>query len=369
MSQNPYQLHLPEDSSPGHCIATFSTVITFMAIELGTYFDGQMTAKVGPGWFETLEDLRAAEKQNYRRSKSCFDFSWVINEPTRNTNSPLREFLPQGEYQFYPTMREILDTRNRWYHDFNPHNITELAKALDTVRYLAEKCNLLLADEIKPVIKRVQEIKSGAYAPATAKPAVAPPNSAKGATPSKPMRQAAVGAAWLGEPGLQKLQLTKNGSLMDIGVAKNVTNEVTEAQQRYLALWKYLGLDWLWVDKAGSVSAYVSGSLRMVGFFGADASDDGQDPFSKFLIQATYGLSDGKLVHRESQKVLDQRYIGRVTKSTIQRAAEYVDETDILRLTWDGDLIHFGDNGPEYIGEVESDDWFAGHFFIPTAKE
>ena len=369
MQQNPYKLHLPEDASPGHCIATFSTVITFMAIELGTYFDGQMSAKYGAGWFDQLEDLRASQKPAYRKSKSCFDFSWVVNEPTRNQDSPLREFLPKNEYQFYPAMRDILDTRNRWYHDFNPHNISELSKALNLVRYIAEKCNLLLADELKPIIARVQAIKAGSYRSVLAEALPTPARAGAETNLRKALRQAAVGAAWLGDLGKQKLQLTSGGSIMDIGAAKNVTNQSTEAQLRYLNLWKYLSLDWLWVDDAGSVAAYVAGSLRMVGYFGPNAKDEGQDPFSKFLIQATYSLSEGNLIHRESQKILDQQNIGRVTQSTLKRANDYVDGTDVLRLTWDGDLIHFGDGGPDYIGEIESEDWFAGHFFIPTPKE
>lgn len=363
-----YPLHMPEDSTPGHCLATFSTVLAAMAIELGTYFDGHMRIKEGPDWFDDLEEYRQRTRPNYQRSRSVFDFSWIINEPCRHTDSPLRDLLPKNEYQFYPTMKTVLDIRNRWYHDFNPHNIVELRKALRLIKYLAEKCGLELADDLVPIIARADAIFSGSYSatpPAATLPT--PEATEKVREVAKPIRQAAVGASWLGPVGARKIQLAKSGSLIDLIAEKNVTAEAGNASNnRYLTLWKKLGLDWLWVDELGAVAANVHGSLKMVGYWGESPEDGAQDPFAKFLLPNTYTFADGKLCERENLRELNEAHIGPITKSTLNRGKESVQEGEILRLTWDGDLIYFGDQGPEYVGEVESKDWFPDHFFMPT---
>jgi hypothetical protein len=358
---------MPEDASPGHCIATFTTAITYLAIELGTYFDLQMTAKHGHNWFALLEEVRVAANPKYRASRSCFDFSWIINEPARNQNSPIRDLLPKNEYQFYPTMLELLDARNRWFHDYNPHNINELSKALDLVRYISTKCALQLDDEIQPIIKRVREIKAGAY---SSQPKPEHASSNPPAVPNqKPIRQSAVGAAWLGPSGKRKLQLSSSGSLIDLDAAKNVTTELTEHQRnRYLPLWKALGVDWLWVDELGSVAANVYGSMRMVGYLGNQADDSGQDPFAKFLLPTTYAIVDQIVIDRASQEALNLHNQDSETHKTVSNALATLENQDILRVTWDGDLIHFGQGGAIYLGRISSSEWFSGHFLTDSSS-
>ena len=363
--ESTYRLHMPADASAGHCIATFTTAITYLAIELGTYFDLQMTEKYGHDWFALLEEVRVAANPKYRASRSCFDFSWIINEPARNQNSPIRDLLPKNEYQFYPTMLELLDARNRWFHDYNPHNINELSKALDLVRYISTKCSLQLEDEIQPVMKRVREIKSGAYSSQTKSENVS--SSPSASLKQKPIRQSAVGAAWLGPSGKRKLQLSSSGSLIDLDAAKNVTTELTEHQRnRYLPLWKALGVDWLWVDELGSVAANVYGSMRMVGYLGDQADDSGQDPFAKFLLPTTYAVADQKVVDRASQEVLILHNQESETHKTVSNALASLENQDILRVTWDGDLIHFGQAGAIHFGRVSAAEWFPDHFLVGT---
>lgn len=365
MAEN-YPVHMPEDTTPGHCLATFATSITAFAIELGTYFDNQMRAKEGPYWFEDLRTYRMGHDSLYFNYKTIYDISWIVNEPFRYVDSPIRELLPKNEYDFYPTLKKLLETRNRWYHDYNPHNIGELRAALSKLKYLADKCGLELSDDLVPVIARVNALANKTYKPVLVEPVKAPETN----SPTiKFLRQSAVGASWLGPVGAKKIELTNTGALIDRENAKNVTGELADASaNRYLQLWKKLGLDWLWVDTLGSVAAYVQGSLRMVGFWGSDPQDSSQDPFAKFLLPHSYTFAGGELCEMESMKALDSSAIGRITDSTLKRAKEAVKEGEILRLTWDGDLIHFGDQGAEYLGEIESNDWFAGHFFIPTSE-
>lgn len=362
-----YDLHLPEAATPGHCLATFSTTLTALALELGTYFDNQMRAKEGPHWFKNLCEYRNAIESNYHLYKSNLDISWVINEPYRHIDSPIREFLPKGEYQFYPTLKLLLDARNRWYHDHNPHNVVELTKVLGLAKYIADKCGLELAENLKPVIERVNAIKSGSY-----QGAIVEPSNEASANPQKllrnPVRQSAVGASWLGPVGERKIQLTTAGSLIDLAAGENVSSEMVNlSTNRFYQLWRALGLDWLWVDANNSVAANVNGSLRMVGYWGAQEVEPQQDPFAKFLLVHTYTFTQGKLFDINSNQELDESGLGRVTLSTLTRGKSMVLEGEVLRLTWDGDLIYFGDTGPECLGEIESKDWFAGHFFVPTA--
>jgi len=362
-----YKVHLPEDASPGHCLATFSTAISSLAIELGTYFDNQMRTKYGPHWFGDLCEARRATEDRYNYTNHL-DITWIVNEPHRFVSSPIRDFLPKGEYQFYKNFKGVLDARNQWYHDHNHHNLAELRNALDLVRYVADKCGLELADEIAPVVKRVNAISAGSYKGPEegSKPT---PESATEPANTKAIRQSAVGAAWLGGLGERKIQLNNTGSLIDLGAAKNVTAEAGDlTKNRYYKLWRALELDWLWVDANGSVAANVLGSLRMVGYWNASAEEAPQDPFAKFLLPRSYTFANGQLHDRDSMATLDESAIGPVTRSTLSRGKASIQEGEILRVTWDGDLICFGDAGPEYIGEVESKDWFAGHFFVPTAE-
>ena len=362
-----YPLHMPEDSTPGHCLATFSTVLSSLSIELGTYFDHQMSAKYGSHWFAQLCDARKATDSHYIYT-SKFDLSWIINEPFRYVDSPIREYLPKNEYQFYPSLKKLLATRNQWYHDHNPHNISGLRSALTLVKYVADKCELELADELIPVINRVNAIASSSYTgvgknDVPAQPAAGPSESAKS------IKQSAVGAAWLGSVGPRKIQLNLSGSLIDLEAARNVTSEIgNAATNRYYKLWRALELDWLWVDARGAVAANVLGSLRMVGYWGSSPDETDQDPFAKFLLPRSYTFADTKLHDRDSMSPLDESHIGPITKSTLIRGKAAIQEGEIIRVTWDGDMIYFGDSGPEYIGEVESKDWFAGHFFVETAE-
>jgi hypothetical protein len=355
---------MPESSTPGQCLATFSTTITALAIELGTYFDLQMKAKIGPNWFAELKSYRDQHDSKYHLYKSIYDFSWVVNEPFQNADSPIRELLPKNEYQFYPAMKSLLSARNRWYHDFNPHNISELRKALELAKYIAEKCGLELNDDLIPVLKRVNEIALGTYK----SPIIAIPEQiSKEEGKVLDIRQAAVGAAWLGSLGSRKIQLTKSGSLIDLSKGENITNEFANRNaSRYLRLWKILGIDWMWINDLGSIAANVHGSPRMVGYWSDDSADQEQDPFSKFLLTNTYSFAGDVFYEREGNVALDDEHLGNITKSTISRCREIVAEGEILRVTWDGDLICFTDQGPMYIGEVESGDWFPGHFFVPT---
>ena len=74
-----------------------------------------------------------------------------------------------------------------------------------------------MADELVPVIARVNSIAAGTFKPEpaiTSEPTKAPEPSPKAA---QPLRQAAVGAAWLGPVGVRKIQLTRAGSLIDLG--------------------------------------------------------------------------------------------------------------------------------------------------------
>ena len=365
-----YQLHMPESASPGHCLATFATALTKLSIELGTYLNLQMTARFGSNWFFDLKEDRVFEDSKYSQYKNFYDFSWIASESLNYPRSNVRLLLPFREYQFEKAMGDLRSARNQWFHGFNPHNISELRKALDCVRYISVKCGLELTDELVPVIKRVSEIASGVYQSPVANPEPAPATNTPEVTANPPaLKQAAVGAAWLGPVGPRKVELTKSGSLIDLTQAKNVTAEMTDPiSNRYLQLWKKLELDWLWVDSLGSVAANVHGSLRMVGYWGSEPEDSNQDPFAKFLLKNTYAIVGDVFYERDTNQALDDSFIGPVTSSTLKRARESVQEGEVLRLTWDGDLIYFGDQGPEYLGEIESSDWFAGHFFMPTTS-
>ena len=370
-----YEIHIPTSSSPGDCLGTFGTVLSSMGIELGMRIDAGLTQKIGPNWFSMLEDLRtrqASDKnRSYKPAYSFYEFNWIVNEAYHNSGSRIREYLPAGVPNFYRKLQDMAELRNRWFHDHNPHNIQSLKSALVLAHYIAETCNLESASGIDSALQRVNEILTGTYQPAQGAPAIEPGDTTEVSPEEAPSaaRQSAVGAVWMGPHGIRRLELRESGALIDTSLAANVTTELTKEQsQRYLPLWKLmLKRDWMWVDSLGQVGAYVGGVFRFMGYLGETAAESQQDPFSKFLLPHSYEIVESRLLDRESGAQLDEAHLGKVTASTLKRVREELDDQQILRVTWDGDLISFTDSGPVYLGEIESSDWFAGQFAVPTA--
>jgi hypothetical protein len=371
-----YEVHFPESDSPGQCLAAFGTAISAIGLELGTRISTGMTESHGAQWLDQLERLReiqALDKgRKHLRTWSAYDINWIVNEPYHNTESPVRKYLPLGAYKFFDNARELVETRNRWYHDFNPHNINDLAKAIELCVYVASKCELAIAPTLESVRRRVNEIKAGTYKrELEAKESVPTVADTPAPTPEENETaeiQRAVGAVWVGGLPLRKIELRSSGALIDANLQANVTSELTEDQQeRYLKLWKLLFKQgWLWVDELGQVAAYVQGVLRCVGFWG-DIQEPAQDPFSKFLLPHSYEITPDALIDRASGSELQEKHVGNVTASTLKRARMELSDNELVRVTWDGDLICFSSNGVEYFGEIESQDWFSSHFSVATS--
>jgi hypothetical protein len=369
-----YAIHLPESTSPGDCLGAFGTALSAIGLELGQKINAEMTKSVGAGWMRQLEDLRALEAMRrgkaYKKSYSPLDYSWIINEAFHNSQSLVRSFLPITAYNFFDNARELVETRNRWYHDYNPHNVNELTKALELCVYIASKCQLDILPTLEAVRKRAIELKAGTYKSAQARVAPVQPRQIPDKLPIvQPAQvQRAIGAVWLGELPARRISLKSAGTLIDEKMQANVTSELSEIQrQRYLKLWQLVVMPgWLWVDELGQVAAYVNGVLRCVGFWG-DKDEPPQDPFSKFLLPHSYELNPDSLIDRATGAVLNEDNIGKVTESTLKRARLEASDSELVRVTWDGDLVWFGNNGAEFFGEIESKDWFASHFSIETA--
>jgi hypothetical protein len=372
-----YEVHLPEGSSPGQCLAAFGTSISAIGLELGLKINKGMTTQYGAQWLSLLEEARFLEagrkNKGYKKSWSPFDLNWIINEPFHHKTSPIREFLPkEDDERFFKIGRDLVETRNRWYHDYNPHNINELQKAIELCIYISSECELDLTDVLEQVHARVKQIKSGTYKPGTAIAETTPeplqPTEDQAADESATQIQRAIGAVWLGGIPARKIELRSSGSLIDVSLQANVTSELTQEQQeRYLKLWRLLFKQgWLWVDELGQVAAYVQGVLRCVGFWGY-IEEPAQDPFSKFLLPHSYEISPDALIDRASGAELQERHLGKVTSSTLKRARMELSDSELVRVTWDGDMIYFGSSGVEYFGEIESQDWFATHFSVATS--
>lgn len=360
-----YEIFLPEDSSAGSCIATFATCLNSIGLELGLRINAGMTKQFGATWFSALEDQRFKEAKErgkqYNEARSVFDISWIVNEPFHNSNSPIRQFLPSGVQGFYYALKNMVTIRNQWFHDFANHSLTNLEKALELFRYIAETCELQITGQIVEVETRVNEIASGKFKKsATTKEFV----SAKAEVNKKePIQQKAVGALWIGDPGSRKLELKESGALIDSALKRNVIEEMTPEQKEiYMPLWKsQIGKGWLFVDGLGQVGGYVAGQLRMIGFLGSDAEALDEDPFSKFLLAYTYFFDGRNVIESTSGSLLDIEGVDKVTNSTLERVDDIIGLNEPFRCTWDGELVNFGDSGPNYIGEIEFEHWFPGH--------
>lgn len=364
-----YNIHLPADGTQGHCLATFATSITAIGLELGRHIDKKLSDEIGPTWFADLEAFRAANNKKHVRSRSFMDFSWVVNEPLNNSTSPVRACLPRGK-PFYDALYNLKEARNRWFHDYQPHNLTELRTSLSDALFIAETCGLGCSADIKLAQYRVEALLSGStFSEASAGTLIAP---GRQTFPEQhTFKQKAVGARWLGPMGTRKITLSKSGALIDQELGANVSSELSAFQRsQYLELWKLiLGESWLWVDSAGFVGSYVGGEFRTVGTWGENVPDFPEDPFAKFRLNFTYTLNDGRVVCRETGEALKVSNLDLVTMSTLNRVKAEISDGEIFRCTWDGELIAFTDDGPVYFGEVESTTWFKAHFLIPTYDE
>jgi hypothetical protein len=106
----------------------------------------------------------------------------------------------------------------------------------------------------------------------------------------------------------------------------------------------------------------------MVGYLGNQADDSGQDPFAKFLLPTTYAIVDQIVIDRASQEALNLHNQDSETHKTVSNALATLENQDILRVTWDGDLIHFGQGGAIYLGRISSSEWFSGHFLTDSSS-
>jgi hypothetical protein len=232
---------------------------------------------------------------------------------------------------------------------------------MELFTYIAETCELQITGRIVEVETRVNEIASGKFKKsATTKEFV----SARAEVNIKePIQQKAVGALWIGDPGSRKLELKESGALIDSALKRNVIEEMTPEQKEiYMPLWKsQIGKGWLFVDRLGQVGGYVAGQLRMIGFFGSDVAALDEDPFSKFLLAYTYFFDGRKVIESTSGSLLDIESVDKVTNSTLERVDDIIGLNEPFRCTWDGELVNFGDSGPNYIGEIEFEHWFPGH--------
>ena len=166
-----YEIFLPEDSSPGSCIATFATCLNAIGLELGLRINSGMTTQFGSTWFNERVELRVEEAADqgrpYRRSWSYYDISWIVNEPFHNSQSPIRKFLPAGVKGFYDDLKDMVSMRNQWFHDYSHHSISNLKNAVSLFRYVAQVCELDLASQIVEVEKRVVDISNGDFKKST----------------------------------------------------------------------------------------------------------------------------------------------------------------------------------------------------------
>ena len=360
-----YEIFLPEDASAGSCIATFATCLNSIGLELGLRINAGMTMQFGATWFKDLENQRVAEAEQrgkkYVKSFSVYDISWIVNEPFHNSNSPIRQFLPSGVHGFYYDLKDMVTIRNQWFHDFANHTINNLEKALALFKYIAETCELQITHQIVEVETRVTEIASGKFKKSETTNEFV---SAKAQVNNQePIRQKAVGAPWVGDPGSRKLELKESGALIDSALKRNVIEEMApEQKELYLPLWKsQIGKGWLYVDELGQVGGYIEGQLRMIGFLGSDVAAIDEDPFSKFLLPYTYFFDGRYVIESATGSRLDIEGVDKITKSTLGRVDDMIGLNEPFRCTWDGELVNFGDSGPNYLGEIELESWFSGH--------
>ncbi|GAA2079889.1 hypothetical protein GCM10009821_20200 [Aeromicrobium halocynthiae] len=161
----PIKIHLPSTFGMGELIAAQSTVLAALGWDLGMKYDAYMRPRRGNGWLEDLRQQRWEEtRQNlYKFKLTLVDPSFVITEPLKNSDSPLRACLPK-QSGFYDLLETAWKIRNAAQH-FDPPMTSDLlhgrVKALGN---LAHQAGLPVAQECKMLLERLNAIGQGQVA-------------------------------------------------------------------------------------------------------------------------------------------------------------------------------------------------------------
>lgn len=367
-----YTVALPTKDEPVQVLGIYHSVMSALGLELGKRYDEYCKPRLGDDWFLKL---KAQHQMGHKPPISLFDPSFVLNEPLHNPSSPLRDCLPKSAALFNQ-LDEVVQVRNVWSHYSAEQTLSELENALRPVHKLATMAQMRLGGPVSAIRKRIKAILNGDFPPtSTPEPAgdPEPPTAVESGTDApievletiEREREAFVAAAparppigslWLGEVPRRRARFSATGDLLQAETGVSLKPEMTDAASK-LPRWAALRPmgDLRVADDDGAVAAYLSGELRLIGYLGDEP------PFSGargFVLPHLYEKQRGDVVDRDSGRRLTAATTS--AASVLARLGSVLDGT-ALRLTTEGDVAVFDEEGATKICSVTAAEWFPGH--------
>jgi hypothetical protein len=158
--RRPFEIELPLNRGVGQLAACMNTLLRGLGFDLGKRYDGHMRPRFGAEWLEQLRVRRLQETgdERYRRKLNKYDPSFTLNEPLRDSASPLREALPRGS-AFYDKVERVIRIRNREQHFDGIPTLDRLEDDVRALRDLAGEAQLALVTDCDRVLERTGELR------------------------------------------------------------------------------------------------------------------------------------------------------------------------------------------------------------------
>ena len=157
---------LPIDGSFGEVIKGTQTMLRAFGWDLGKFYDDQMTPKFGADWLKKLVEVRRQQHPDvpmYKKVPNLWDPNFGVNEPARNSDSPLKDCLGPMPLDVWAKFKSIPNKfRNREQHFDDVPALDTLRADAELIRDVASFLKLGVADEAKALIGRVDDLSGGA---------------------------------------------------------------------------------------------------------------------------------------------------------------------------------------------------------------
>ncbi|MGE3326385.1 MAG: hypothetical protein AB7N61_13385 [Acidimicrobiia bacterium] len=157
---------LPVDGSFGEVIKGTQTMLRAFGWDLGKFYDDKMRPQFGDDWLKKLVEVRKQQHPDvpmYKKVPNLWDPNFCVNEPAKNTDSPLKQCLGPMPLDVWSKFKSIpFKFRNREQHFDEVPALETLRADAELIRDVASFLGLPVAEEAVELIARVDDLNGGA---------------------------------------------------------------------------------------------------------------------------------------------------------------------------------------------------------------
>lgn len=356
-----YVITLPTSEDRVQVLGTYHAMMLSFAEELLAFYEKNLTPIMGPDWFRELKSLRAPAYNALSKD----DPSFLITEPWRNADSPIRPFMPVATPGFLERLGKIRHVRNDWAHYALAPNLSNLERAARAVESTSKELNLDCASNFTEIRERCRQILDGHFVlannegegasrtifhseqaitdEARAAEEIIVETVRKDLAELERVERPAIGSQWVGELGPRKLKIIKSTrELWDLGTRKMANSELGEDAREIIDAWLLaVGSDCeLHVAADGAVAGPVQGKMCLIGYFGELPKAD-PNQIRGFLTSDIYVVRNGEVISIDSDRVLQFQHFEDLNLSDFEGAE--------VRVTTFGDVGVRGNSSETWV--------------------